>query len=79
MLQSLEALERHTPESEEYGKMLDQTIKLHKLRSDTPSRSVSPDTLVLCATNLIGILLVTRFERTGIVTSKALGIALKPR
>jgi hypothetical protein len=32
---------------------------------------VSPDTVLLCAVNLVGIAMITRYEKTEIVTSKA--------
>lgn len=76
---SLRALHNHTPESEEYARLLDQSVKLHKMKTETQPRRPSPDTLILVAANILGILLVTRYERENIVTSKAFGLILKPR
>lgn len=41
--------------------------------------SVSPDTILLVAANLLGILAVLQHERVNVVTSKALGFIVKPR
>ena len=44
-----------------------------------PKKTVSPDTILLVAGNLLGILAVLNYERVHVVTSKALGFILKPR
>ena len=72
----LQALE---PTSEEYGLVLDRLIKLHKMQDTERPSSVSPDALVSAATNLLGILLILNYERTEIVTTKALSFVSKTR
>lgn len=76
---ALTRLSYEQPDSNAYLELLDRVSKLNSLKTEEKSKRVSPDTLVVCATNILGILLVTRFERAGVVTSKALGIAIKPR
>jgi hypothetical protein len=44
-----------------------------------PSWKLTPDTLVVVAGNLMGILLILNFERLDIVRSKALSFVLKGR
>lgn len=61
------------PSSEEYAAMVDQLVKLYKLKEIKSSRSVSPDTLALVAANLAGIMLIVGHERANVVTSKAIG------
>lgn len=67
------------PASDEYAAVLDQLIKLHKMQDADRPASISPDTLVMAATNLFGILLILNYERTEIVTTKALGFISKTR
>jgi hypothetical protein len=65
-------------ETKEYASMTDQLIKLTKLQEETTSKKrVSPDTLAMIVGNLAGIVLIIGYERTHIVTSKALGFVLK--
>lgn len=44
-----------------------------------PTWTVTPDTLLLATTNLVGILLVLNFEKLDIIRSKAIGFVLKGR
>ena len=67
------------PTTEEYVKTLDQLIRLHKLRNEQKSRNVSPDTLVLAGTNLLGILMIISYEHRHVITSKALPMIQKPK
>lgn len=74
-----EALLRLDPASEEYGIALDRLVKLHKMEAEDRPRSVSPDTIVSAAASLIGILLILHYERTEIVTTKAISFVPKMR
>lgn len=63
----------------EYAKMVDQLTKLYKLKEiDTPKR-VSQDTLYIIAANLIGIVLILSYERTNVLTSRAIAFVTKLR
>ena len=67
------------PGSDEYSKMLDQLTRLYKLKEvDIPKR-VSPDTLVLVAGNLAGIILILGYEKANVLTSRALNFVMKLR
>jgi hypothetical protein len=58
--------------TDEYTEALKTLQAYHELKmKETPSWRVSPDTVLLCAVNLIGIAMITRYEKTEIVTSKA--------
>lgn len=73
------ALKGHDPKSDEYIKIMDQIVKLHKMKeSETPS-PVSMDTLVLVTTNLVGIIMVLKHERAAIITTKAWNMVKTPR
>ena len=66
------------PETKEYSNTADQLVKLYKLREETTSRKrVSPDALVQVAGSLAGIVAILSYERTQIITTKALGFVMK--
>lgn len=44
-----------------------------------PSWKITPDTLLIAVTNLLGILLILNFEKFDIVRTKALGFVMKGR
>ena len=44
-----------------------------------PSWTITPDTLLVAATNLLGIVLVLNFEKFDIIRSKAIAFVLKGR
>lgn len=70
---------RIATDSEEYATTLDMIVKLHKLQADEKPQQVSPDTLVLAAVNLLGIVMILSHERLNVITTKATSLVLKPR
>jgi hypothetical protein len=72
-------LNNHAIGSEEYQKSLDALIKLHKLKEEEKPSSVSKDTLVVVAANLLGLLMVIKHERVNVITSRAFGMLLRPK
>lgn len=66
------------PSSEAYTTATQNLERLHKMKSEDKFK-VSPDTVMVVAGSLIGTILVLYFERTGVVTSKALGWLMKGR
>lgn len=44
-----------------------------------PTWSISPDTILVVAGNLLGIVLILKHEKLDIITSKALGFVLRGR
>lgn len=65
--------------SEEYREALDALVKLHKMKEDEKPNPVSKDTLIIVGANLLGILMVISHEHVNVVTSRAIGLLLKPR
>lgn len=57
----------------EYAKMVDQLAKLYTIEDKNSPKSVSPDTLVTVAANIIGILIITQHERAHVIGGKAIG------
>ena len=66
-------------DSEEYAATLDRIVKLHKLQAEEKPKRVSPDTLILAGTNLLGIIIILKFEQLNIITTKAMSFVQKPR
>jgi len=65
------------PNSEDYQKSANSLKTLCDAKAIKAKASVSPDTWVLVGANLIGIVAILNFERTGIVVSKAVNFVLK--
>ena len=70
-----------TPDTDEYGLLLDRLEKLYKMKvSDKDDRKrVSADTIVMVGANLAGIVMILGFERAHVITSKALSFVLKSK
>lgn len=65
------------PDSEDSAKLLNQLTKLHELQATNNPKTVSPDVLVSAIASLAGILAILSFEKTNVLTSKAIGFVLK--
>jgi hypothetical protein len=76
---ALTELENLEKTSEEYGTLVDRIAKLHKLKMEEHPKQINPDTVLVVAANLLGILWVTRYEREHVISTKALGFIMKPR
>lgn len=74
-------LETVNGDSEEYSRMADQLTKLYKIQNENERSKdkFSKDTLVLAATNLIGIATIISYEHAHVISSKALSFVFKPR
>lgn len=79
LLTALTHLKEITPTDPEFATLTDQVNKLHKMREDMKPDRVKKDTAALIAANLIGIAMITHFERTNVITSKALAFITKLR
>lgn len=62
---------------EKYAKILDQIVKLHKMKNDERTSQVSPDTWATIGANLVGILLIIRHEHVNVITSRAMNLVTK--
>jgi hypothetical protein len=58
--------------SKEYGEILDRVVKLHKMKEEEKSSSVSMDTKVRVGANLLGILLIISHERVHLINTQAM-------
>lgn len=64
--------------SRAYGEILERVAKLHKMKEEEKPESISKETVLRVAANLLGILMIIHHERVNIVTSKALPFVQKP-
>ncbi len=67
------------PASQEYKNLMERLQALHKMADDNRPSRVSPDTALLSATNILGILLIIRHEYVNVITSKAQSFVQKLR
>lgn len=63
---------------EEWGK-LSEKYKMYTSMLSGTALKFTPDTVLIAATNILGIVLILNFEKLDIVRSKALGFILKGR
>lgn len=70
--EALDKLTDHDIDSKEYGEILDRVVKLHKMKEEEKPQSVSRDTQVKIAANLLGILLIISHERIHLMNTAAL-------
>jgi hypothetical protein len=69
-----------TADTDEYDKTMNDVERLSKLKEKNSVRWPSPDTMLLVASNLIGIAMIIKHEHTGnFISSKALGFVNKPK
>jgi hypothetical protein len=76
---AIRELKNHPIGSEDYVRTLDVIVKLHKMKEEEKSSSISRDTLAIVGTNLLGILMIIKHERVDIVSRAAMSLILKPR
>lgn len=61
----------------EYAKVADNLKVLCEAREKRNDRVISSEALLTVGANILGILLVLNFEKTGVITSKAFGMLWK--
>jgi hypothetical protein len=75
----LREMQGFTADADEYAKMVDQLTKLYAMKTtDCPNR-LSKDTLAIVIGNVLGIVVIVGFERTNILTSKAIHLLFRLR
>lgn len=66
--------------SEEYSSLVERLTKLYKLKTEERSKQISPDTVLVVAANLFGILWLARYERENVIKApNAFRQVIKPR
>lgn len=72
-------LKKHQPTSDEYTKIMAQLKDLSKVQKEQSPESVSPDTKVMAAVNLAGIMMILKHETVHVIASKAVSFVPKLR
>lgn len=67
----LKEMSSMTPGTEQYKAKLEVVNRLCEARGIKSPRALSTDMIVSVVGNLLGILLVMNFEKTGVITTKA--------
>jgi hypothetical protein len=75
----LAIMSSYQPGSDEYTTMTKNLELLYKAKSHQSDRRVSPDTVVTVVGSLLGMVMIMTYERTEVITTKALGFILKGR
>jgi hypothetical protein len=73
----LAEMSENDPNSDEYAKLLERIVKLHKLKEDESPGRISADTRAMIFANLVGILIIIGYERANVISSKALNFVSK--
>lgn len=66
------ALKNQQPDSAEYAKIMIQLKELTNVHKAVKPETVSPDTKVMAAVNLTGILMILKHEHVNVIASKAI-------
>lgn len=69
----------HDPDTPEYELMMGELERLYALKEKEQKHRVSPDTLAIVIGNLVGILIIVKFERGAVMVSKAKDYVLRPK
>lgn len=72
-------LDQYPKTSKEYAEMITQLERLYKAKSYDEPRRISPDAKATIAANLLGILLILSYEKTDIITTRAINFVTKGR
>ncbi|MET0786294.1 MAG: hypothetical protein ABWY25_06270 [Paenisporosarcina sp.] len=67
------------PDSPEYTKLIEHLDQLTRMKSDYRNRRFSPDTMLIVAGNLLGILIIVAYEQKHVMVSRGLGFVIKAR
>ena len=73
----VEALKSEQPGSEEYLKISTNIRDLCEARERKNPLQMDVNTLVAVGANILGLVIILNFERTGVITSKAFGWIFK--
>lgn len=76
---AFDELSELSKDSKEYEKIVKNLELLYKAKSLDRQGGISKDTFLIVGGNLLGIILILTYERTEIITSKAISFILKGR
>jgi hypothetical protein len=65
--------------SDEYATVLERVTTLYEIKDKEKPDRVSLDTVAVIGANLLGIMLIIRHEHVNVITSRAMGLVMKPK
>lgn len=74
---AISAMRTEMINGDEYAKTLNRVERLHGLMNKEQPRTLSKETILTVAANLIGIILIIKHEHVNVITSKALGFVTR--
>lgn len=72
IIRLVKALSNMTPNDKDYATIVNNLKTLCEAREKKNDRVLSYETLLTVGVNLIGLIIILNFERTGVITSKAM-------
>lgn len=75
----LRDLSHHPVGSQEYVKTLGILSQLEKMKENNTPPSISKDTLAIVGANILGIFMILMHEHLHPISTKAIGLLLKPK
>lgn len=66
-------------DSDKYPTMMSFLERLHDLKQRAKPQTVSRDTILIVAGNLLGILVIVAYEQKHVLTSKGINQVMKPK
>lgn len=73
------SLGHEDPTTKDYALIVDNLKVLCEAREKESPLTIKPETLLMVGANILGLLVVLNFERTGVITSKAINMLWKGR
>lgn len=67
------------PSEDRYGVMVANLIKLSQARTETFKREIDVNVVIGAVTNIVSILVILNYDQLHVVSSKAIGLLVKPR
>lgn len=74
----LEEMNVYGPAAPEYTPLMEKLERLYEVQAKDKPKPISRDTIAIIAGNLVGILLIVAYERTHVISSKALPQIIRP-
>jgi hypothetical protein len=75
----LTEMNTYKPDDPEWTTLVEHLDKLTRMKSDYRNRRFSPDTMLIVAGNLLGILIIVAYEQKHVMVSRGLGFVIKAR
>lgn len=68
-----------SPASDEYVRIASSLEQLYKIRNLTVENRIKMDTIAMIGANLLGIVLILKYEEFDVISSKAMSFVMKGR